>query len=64
MLEDKILINVVKTILPANTAKSKTGSDTTVYKNIVNRQSVSELICDLLKLRENNYNLRGNKIQK
>ena len=34
---------------------------TTVYK-VVNRQCVSESLCDLLKLREGNYNLRGEKI--
>ena len=34
---------------------------TTVYK-VVNRQGVSESLCDLVELRESNYNLRGDKI--
>ena len=34
---------------------------TTVYK-VVNRQCVSESLCDLVELRKSNYNLRGDKI--
>ena len=34
---------------------------TTVYK-VVNGQGVSESLCDLVELRESNYNLRGDKI--
>ena len=34
---------------------------TTVNK-VVNRQGVSESLCDLVELRESNYNLRGDKI--
>ena len=34
---------------------------TTVYK-VVNRQGVSESLCDLVELRESNYNLRRDKI--
>ena len=34
---------------------------TTVYK-VANRQGVSESLCDLVELRESNYNLRGDKL--
>ena len=32
------------------------------YYKVVNGQGVSESLCDLVELRESNYNLRGDKI--
>lgn len=32
------------------------------YQNYLNRQCVSESLCDLVELRKSNYNLRGDKI--